>query len=57
MPEAEIARQAGIEQAFPIYAKPAHMRWGREALQGLAYISTGRRPLECWLWVIGRAED
>jgi len=30
--ESEIATTAGIKQAFPIYAKPAHMKCDREAL-------------------------
>ena len=34
----------------------AHLKWGREALRGLTYITTGRGPLRRWLWAIGRAE-
>jgi len=38
MQEAEIATPAGIHQAYPIYSKPAHMTWDREALRGLTYL-------------------
>lgn len=37
--------------------KPAHLKWDREALRGLTYITTDRSPLKRWLWVIGRAGD
>jgi len=56
IPESEIATPAGIHQAFPLYARPAHLQWDREALQGLTYVSIDRGPMKNWLWVIGRAE-
>jgi len=32
------AQEAGIRQAFALYAKPAaHLKWDREALRGLTY--------------------
>ena len=57
MQEPEIATPAGIHQAYPIYSKPAHMTWDREALRGLTYISTDHRPMKHWLWVIGKVEN
>jgi len=43
MSQPEIATPAGIQQAFPLYSRPAHPKWDREALWGLVYI-TDRGP-------------
>jgi len=53
----EIATPAGIRYTSPLFTRLAHLKWDRETLRGLAYVTTGRRPLKHWLWSIGRAED
>ena len=45
IPQPEIATPAGIKQAFSIYTKSAHLKWDREALRGLPYITTDHGPL------------
>ena len=53
----ELAIPAGIRHAFPLYTKPAHLAWDREALRGLVSVTTDRGPMKYWLWTIGRLDD
>ena len=58
MNEPDIITPAGIRQAFPIHGKaPKHLRWTRQALKGLTYITTDRGPQRWWMHKIGRAES
>jgi len=57
IPKPEIATPAGIKHVFPIYTKPGHLEWNREALGGLTYVTMDCGPLRRWLWVIGGAEE
>jgi len=52
-----LATPAGIRQAYPIYRREPHLKWGREEVRGLTYLYTDRGPMKAWLFQIGRAED
>jgi len=45
----EIATPAGIWEAFPLYIRSAQVKWDREVLRGLVYITTDCGPLKHWL--------
>jgi len=47
IPQPEIATPAGIRQVFPLYTRPAHVKWDREALRSLVSLRHHRpRALE-----------
>ena len=51
------ATPAGIRQAYPLFHRAPHLKWGREVLRGLTYLHTDKGPQRAGLHQIGRAED
>jgi len=42
MSEPSLATPAGIRQAYPLYHREPHLKWGRDELRGFTYLHTDR---------------
>jgi len=58
MHKPDIVTPAGMRQAYRLHARPpAHLKWNRMAVRGLAYMITDKGPQAGWLREIGKVDD
>jgi len=45
MSDPSLVTPAGIRQAYPLFERPAHLRWNRDEFSGLTYLDTNTGPM------------